>query len=83
MNVRAATGQVNISGKSSSLHRQPEATRLRLRRGPECNAMDPFYTLPISEAGQTQFLTYHCESPLSCFDLTPLGSGSITVVPAR
>jgi hypothetical protein len=38
-----------------------EYTSIVLRRDPECNALDPFYTLPVEEAGQTQFLLFHCK----------------------
>ena len=43
------------------VERQPGVTALSLPRSPERNATDPFYTLPISDAGRSQFLTYHCE----------------------
>jgi hypothetical protein len=59
--------EVRLTGRSPVIQCQLEATKARLHRGPECNAMDPFYTLPISEVGQTQFLTYHCEFLLNLY----------------
>ena len=38
-----------------------ESTAVVLGRGPECNALDPFDTLPIGEAGNTQYLLFYCE----------------------
>ena len=49
------------SEKRSSIQRRSDATTVGFYRGPECSAIDPFYTLPIGEEGQSQFLIYHCE----------------------
>jgi hypothetical protein len=52
---------LELSGSNSSDQSLSGDTNIRFYRGPECNAIDPFYTLPISEAGQSQFLIHHCE----------------------
>jgi hypothetical protein len=49
-----------LSGSNSSIQHRSDATNVRFYRGPECNAIDPFHTLPIGEEGQSQFLIYHC-----------------------
>jgi len=49
-------------GRRPSRERHSEDRHISLYRGPECDAMDPFYTLPITETNQTQFLIYYCES---------------------
>ena len=53
--------KVRLTGSSSSNELYSEPTKFCFNRGPECNAADPFYTLPIGEAGQIQFLLYHCK----------------------
>jgi hypothetical protein len=57
------TDEVRLTGSSASMELRSKATKICLYRGPELNAVDPFYTLPIGEAGQTQFLIYHCKFP--------------------
>ncbi|PMD37181.1 hypothetical protein L207DRAFT_514502 [Hyaloscypha variabilis F] len=47
---------------NSLVQRQPDITELRLSPSPEGSATDPFYTLPISDAGRSQFLTYHYQT---------------------
>jgi hypothetical protein len=54
--------ELGLTGSSSfAVERHSKATNISLYRGPEGYGVDPFCTLPIGEAGQTQFLIYHCE----------------------
>jgi hypothetical protein len=42
----------------------PKTPQALLCQGLESGLVDPFYTLPIGEAGSTQFLIHNCELPL-------------------
>lgn len=58
---RASADRERLSESNSSMQNCSESTAVVLGRGPECNALDPFDTLPIGEAGNTQYLLFYCE----------------------
>jgi hypothetical protein len=72
-NVSTDTDEVRLTGSSASIELPPNATKICLYRGPESDAVDPFYTLPIGEAGQTQFLIYHCKFPFYSVEIVQSG----------
>lgn len=46
-------------------HENPSVSRSRVQ------CVDPFYTLPIGKAGQTQFLIHHCELSARISSVSP------------
>jgi hypothetical protein len=59
------TSEARLIRTRLSTERLVEATTGTLCRSPECNAVDPFYILPIREASRTQFLVHYCKFPFS------------------